>query len=281
MHTYDRACRTCLKEYSRKEALPPGADWTAAMVADGWMHIEGRWGLCPRCWTPQRRAVSYHPITVLAVAASVIRRYGWVAADEEHKVADIATTRRVRQVFEGAEPLEIHAHDVKRANEAYAWILAQEFPATWGFAVHMKAMLQAFSQSGLVTPDSIAHVSCAIVVHRDGPTRLRRHEAKSARVNSEWVGRPGDKLGNVHARLSQVHTKMENRQPFRYEFVDEFGNAYKWFTTRSHYKPGKYYTIEGATVKRHETYRGTKFTVLGGRVLVLESLRNYEMEGAK
>lgn len=214
---------------------------------------------------------SYGVHFYVAIAARVIRQYGWksksgvqsgvkTTADDVRNQIDILqeTAEGKRLLSIGVPRLEVEPVDTKLAASALAWVVATKKHASEGF----DANLFTASISAVVTNFTkgvLAYVPTAYARGIEG--EVKRKVEQAGKPVSSAQGKVGDKLT---VSLTVVGLRgFENQwgTSILVKFVDPSGNTYSWFTSSAVPVIGASATVVG-TVKDHKEFKGAIDTVL-------------------
>lgn len=88
--------------------------------------------------------------------------------------------------------------------------------------------------------------------------------AAQPKVDSEWIGEVGEKIKDIKVQLTHKFSYNGNYGVSNcYHFQTEEGNVLVWFSsTFQEVEQGEWLKIKYATIKKHDTYKDVKQTIL-------------------
>lgn len=97
--------------------------------------------------------------------------------------------------------------------------------------------------------------------YKDDERKKKAKENKN-NITSKWVGEVGNKIENTLKLERSFTTEGFYGTTYIYNFIDEEGNKYTWFSSKNmKLEEGNEYKVNG-TVKKHQEYKGEKQTVI-------------------
>jgi hypothetical protein len=198
---------------------------------------------------------------ILVVAARCIRRHGWVSAKMKNERGCGSSTKdMVLQYMEGdqyagEETAEDFAGDDAMADLVHAWIkeLAPKNDYEWNLATLSKLDYLYFKDLGIAVS--------AVASYQNMTAKRTEREALSG--HSEHVGEIGKRMRDIEAKVLAVRM-LDGYMGGTTQLVTMVagGNVLKSFYSGSYaFESGATIRITG-TVKKHETYRERKETLL-------------------
>lgn len=282
----ERGCDTVFPH----KAPPKSREEAEKEAAEDWYYMgpiqSFKLYACPPCWLKRHPGLSYHPVTVLAVAFALIRTEGWLSRSEADQYGAISTGDKVIAAFMGQDAMPaVQARDIAQANDAVAWFLERrQDNSQTNYERQVSQEIWLSLREGGVWVDgrpsadgkqvlyNMAKIAAGAVAYRDGVKKAHRKKTWLGLAASKRVGKPGEVLTDLlvtvtHARSKTVDYKDRHGQSHvkvlnTYKLSDHLGNAYKWFETTTKLVEGQAVLITRGRIVRHETYSGVEFTVL-------------------
>jgi hypothetical protein len=224
-----------------------------------------------------KQEIMHDLVEFLAITSAVIHIYGWTSAGAAYQnEALTSTVHRVSQQFDKREnpkwhqdvPLvEYEETDKEFAKKAIAWMNEQD---------NRKEYI--FNCQNIIEMDAVPMRYQGIAASIVGS--YKRHLDREAKIQHENEGKTNEWVGEIKERLRLKNIKVVSAKEIENDwggctlwgFEDEEGRKFKWFATGSlcityRDRQAEYANVGDiidmdATVKRHDTYRGSKQTLI-------------------
>ena len=201
---------------------------------------------------------AYSITTVLAVAAHIIDRHGYVSARDADLNRTTSTGSLVRGIVGSPSswiamaPI-LAAADIPAADATLDW--ARKMPADTEYGAKVRTIV---GQS-VCSYESIGIVSSLVMSYR---RHLERLAIDSLKVTSKHIGAKDTRhdFGTVQV-LSIRFFDSYYGGSFLVKFVDDDGNLIVWRTKNTSVEPGQRFTLV-ARIKIHDEWQGAKQTVI-------------------
>lgn len=211
---------------------------------------------------------SYDTLTVLAAAWAVIKRNGYVRANDYN---DKPTRDAVTDLID--PPNNWHAREEARAYRPYIedateqavkirdWVLSDEFTGTGEYVQNLKAVAGA----EYVTARNFGLLVSAPQAWAKAQERSLIRQRERAEIRNEYYGEIGQKI-EIKVRVKAVAAGRFNGwgTPAIYTLIDADGYLFKWFSSGwdlGEEPSDEVITLRG-TIKDHNEWRDRKETVL-------------------
>lgn len=198
----------------------------------------------------------YNLKTVLTYAAANIRENGWVSkANADYETGNISTYDRVIMNLSPNAKYRptITDEDNNLADETINYFRNMEYIPHNDYLNNLRVMLKT---------DTIAPKHMGMVVSSVNVI-LKEHSKKAEMKNnvSKYVGNVKERMRNIELTfVREIHMGYNMYgETFMYQFIDNSGNVFTWFTGKKDFKPSEKYTMD-FTVKEHKEYKGIKQT---------------------
>jgi hypothetical protein len=193
------------------------------------------------------------PLIFLAIVVEVIEKYGWLPRSKagfgQKSTSEIAYERCFINYDKKPEEAS-----VEKAVEILEWARNVD-PGSSSYLHNLKVA------AGLqeITSKEAGLVASMVAAYQ----RAQANERKREQNTSEWVGEVKERIEKSVTVEGIFSTTGFYGPTTIYRFIDKAGNNYTWFSSGAAWgvKVGDEVTIKG-TVKKHETYKGVKQTVL-------------------
>lgn len=197
--------------------------------------------------------------TVLKIAYSIIKEYGWVSTSSASRNGNTSTASRVYSYTGSSKTLDLSEKDYENIGKAVAW--AKGLDSEESYLNNLKVLVS----TDMVTNRQIPTLISLFAAYKRAMGISETYEAKKV---SEWVGTLG-KRQNFTVTLEGMHAfEGYYGWTYIYRFKDEDGNVLVWKSSSDKFwnevdedEEEVKMTIK-ATVKDHSEYKGTKQTEL-------------------
>lgn len=200
--------------------------------------------------------------TFAEFVARSIRQDGWVSKTVAYEKGGTPTsTLALFDMFPapGAKQPDIEAQDEETAKQAILWARSLDPLSSSDYERNIGAIARA----GWVPFDKAGLAASIVGVYLRNKAR-EAEEAEKARTStpSSWFGTEGKRERGFTAKLVTVrHFESYYGVRVLNRFVTESGQVLIWWTGQAAGDEGETLLLDG-TVKKHETYKGEKQTVL-------------------
>lgn len=201
-------------------------------------------------------------LDILAWAASISSTTGWVSRAKAETEFRPSSGDVLRACLFGAGKAGREARDAYQPTAAHAAeaVAVRDWAATVeaGDSEYL-ANVRRLAAAEYVSERNTAILGSAVAAY----WRERNAAAeRAARPVSEFVGKPGERTEFTLTVRSDTPIDGDYGVSHLYTMTDAAGNCYKWFSSRNQdWAPGQDVKVKG-TIKKHETYRDVKQTVL-------------------
>lgn len=208
----------------------------------------------------------YDVETILAASWACIQEFGYVRSGD---YSGNATKYTVLSVLDPRTPKEkelsaaIRPHIPESMNAARMirdFILSDEFSGTSEYVINLKNI----ARSEFVEPRFVGFLVSAPQAWAKARERSLIRERERAEFTNEFLGQPKDKLELTVTLKSIRFIESYYGVTTLYTFQADTGHLVKWFASKTVFTDAdvdKTFAIKG-TVKKHDTYQGTRSTIL-------------------
>jgi hypothetical protein len=200
--------------------------------------------------------------SVLAWAASLTSKYGWISREKAEIERRDPSTDMLKDLLFGSSAacrearirLQPTAEHIKEAAEVRTW--ARELEDNGSEYV---ANLRRLASADIVSSRNVGLIGSAVAARY---RETAREVERQARKVSEWIGQPNEKMTAAVTLRTDTAVDGDWGVRHRYGFTDADGNLLIWWASSNQsLEIGTEYALTG-TVKKHEEYREVKSTIL-------------------
>jgi hypothetical protein len=206
----------------------------------------------------------YSVDTVLAAAWACVEAFGYVRSGEPNSTkGTVLAVLDPRTPAERALAKKILPHIAESASAAAMireFVLSDEFSGYGEYVTNLKNI----ARSEFVEPRFVGFLVSAPQAWAKARERTLIKQRENDELVNEFLGSIGDKL-ELPVTLKSIRFIDGNYGVTSlYSFVTDDGHLVKWFSSRAVFRDGdvdRSFTLKG-TVRKHDTYNGTKSTIL-------------------
>ena len=216
--------------------------------------------------------VMHSPLDVLTATYQIIRAYGWLGAGVAYQNPGLGTPtashvrtllhdidgKRLADIKRDIASIEI---DTDRIESALNWARTND-----GKGDYIRN-IRSLANGDAVSYKQIGFVASIIPAYDKSvqweTERFQKAQAKADRPESNWIGKVGERVTILGARLDSMRELYSDwGVSFLLKFTDASGNDITWFASRDDIcEVGETVDMK-ATIKRLDTYNNRKQTII-------------------
>lgn len=203
---------------------------------------------------------AYQITTVLAVAAHIIDRHGYVSARDADLNKTMSTGSRVRGIVASRQPIPVPVvapiladADMKEVEDTITWARTMDGDTEYG------AKVAAIMKQDVCSYESIGIVASLVMSYR---RHLDRQALEALKTTSQYIGTKDTRhqFGTVKVLSVRFFDNCYGGY-FLVKMVDEAGSLIVWKPKSASVLRGQRYTLV-ARIKLHDEWQGTKQTTV-------------------